>query len=109
MPEERRLVFAGRSKDDLMAFPASARRNAGHQLRRVQEGKEPADWKPMKTVGAGVAEIRIQDEAGAFRVIYIAKLEDAIHVLHCFQKQSQKTSPRDLAIATARYRLLAKR
>lgn len=109
MPGERRLEFLGRSREDLMDFPASARQDAGRQLQRVQQGKEPNDWKPMKSIGAGVAEIRIQDEAGAFRVIYIAKLEDAVFVLHCFQKKSQKTSQRDLDVASARLRSLARR
>jgi phage-related protein len=109
MPGERRLEFLGRSREDLTDFPISARQDAGRQLRRVQQGKEPFDWKPMKTIGPGVAEIRIHDEAGAFRVIYVAKFEDAIYVLHCFQKKTQKTSQREIDLATSRFRLLARR
>lgn len=92
-----------------MAFPLSARQDAGRQLRRIQQGKEPLDWKPMKSIGAGVAEVRIQDEAGAFRVIYIAKFEDAVFVLHCFQKKSQKTGQRDLDLAASRLRSIIRR
>ena len=62
----------------------------------------------MKTIGAGVAEIRIADAAGAFRVIYIARLEEAVYVLHCFAKKQQKTSKSDLDLATARYRSLVR-
>jgi len=109
MPGERRLEFVGRSKEDLMAFPVTARQDAGRQLRRLQQGKEPVDWKPMKSIGSGVAEIRIQDAAGAFRVIYIAKLEDVVFVLHCFQKKSQRTSQRDLDLAASRLRSVARR
>lgn len=109
MPGERRIEFLGRSREDLMDFPVSARQDAGRQLRRLQQGKVPLDWKPMKSIGPGVAEIRIHDEAGAFRVIYVARLEDAIYVLHCFQKKSQKTSQRDLDLATSRFRRLAGR
>ena len=65
---------------------------------------EPYDWKPMKTVGPGVSEIRVRATSGAFRVIYIAKLKDAVYVLHCFEKKSQKTSLADLRVAKARYK-----
>ncbi len=62
----------------------------------------------MKTVGTGVNEIRIHDASGAFRVIYIAKLKDAIYVLHCFEKKSQKTARSDLDLATRRYKQLVR-
>lgn len=93
---------------DLRSFPVGAKREAGYQLDRVQNGHEPADWKPMKTIGPGVREIRLRDKGGAFRVIYVAKFEDAIFVLHCFQKKTQKTSKTDLDIAERRFRDLCK-
>ncbi len=99
----KRLRFRGSALDDLRAFPTTARREAGYQLDRIQQGLEPSDWKPMPTVGKGVQEIRIRDEAGAFRVIFVAKFSDAIHVLHCFQKKTQKTSKADLDLASKRY------
>jgi phage-related protein len=98
------VEFVGSSLDDLRAFPLSARREAGHQIDQVQNGGEPDDWKPMKTVGPGVREIRIRDEAGAFRVIYLAKFADTVYVLHCFQKKTEKTSKADLDLAAKRYR-----
>ncbi len=82
----------------LKKFPATAKREAGHQLDRVQRGLDPMDWKPMKTIGQGVREIRIQDE-GQYRVIYIATFGNRVYVLHAFQKKSQKTSKRDLEAA----------
>lgn len=97
------LMFLGNAIDDLRAFPNSARREAGYQLDKVQHGQTPTDWKPMATIGKGVQEIRIRDEAGAFRVIYIAKLADAVYVLHCFQKKTQKTNRTDLDLAAKRY------
>lgn len=100
----RPLRFAGRSFDDLMSFPPDVRQNAGRQLRLVQLGEEPSDWKPMKTIGPGVSEIRLRSRSGAYRVICIAKLKDAVHVLHCFEKKSQKTDQRDLDLAAARLR-----
>jgi phage-related protein len=60
----------------------------------------------MSTVGQGVQEIRIRDTAGAFRMIYVAKFADAIYVLHCFQKKTQKTGKVDLDLASRRYREL---
>jgi len=60
----------------------------------------------MKGVGQGVKEIRIRDETGAFRVIYVAKFADAIYVLHCFQKKTRATSKGDVDVATKRYRAL---
>ncbi len=63
----------------------------------------------MKTIGPGVREIRIRDAAGAFRVIYIATIAEAIYVLHAFQKASQTTSKRDLRLAAARLKELMRR
>jgi phage-related protein len=102
------VEFRGNSLDDLRAFPLEARREAGHQIDQVQNGQDPDDWKPMNTVGKGVKEIRIRDRAGAFRVIYIAKFADAVYVLHCFQKKTQKTGKGDLDLAAKRYRDLLK-
>ena len=100
--------FRGSSLDDLRAFPLAAKREAGHQLDQVQHGQEPDDWKPMNTIGQGVREIRIRDAAGAFRIIYVAKLADAVHVLHCFQKKTAKTRKADLDLAVMRFRDLRK-
>lgn len=100
------ISFHGDSLDALRAFPETAKRNVGFQLEQVQRGEMPADFKPMASVGAGAFEIRIRDAAGAFRVIYVAKLEDAVHVLHAFQKKTQQTAAADLETARKRYREL---
>lgn len=102
------VEFVGTALDDLRTFPLSARRNAGHQIDQVQRGLEPDDWKPMATIGQGVREIRIYDDSGAFRVIYVAKLADAVYVLHCFQKKTAKTGRPELDLAIKRYRSLLK-
>jgi len=104
MTVSKSVAFRGSCLDDLRAFPLAAKREAGHQLDQVQNGQEPDDWKPMNIVGQGVKEIRIRDTAGAFRVIYVAKFADAVYVLHCFQKKTQKTSKADLDLASNRYR-----
>lgn len=103
------IEFRGSSLDDLRNFPQDARREAGLQLDRVQRGLEPDDWKPMKAVGTGAREIRLSDTDGAFRIIYVAKFEDAIFVLHCFQKKTQKTAQPDIDLAKERYKELLRR
>ena len=100
------IRFVGPSLDALREFPNDARREAGYQLDKVQHGMEPADWKPMANIGEGVKEIRIRDETGAFRVVYVAKLVDAVYVLHCFQKKTQRTSQSDLELARKRFKEL---
>ncbi|MDD3519188.1 MAG: type II toxin-antitoxin system RelE/ParE family toxin, partial [Chromatiales bacterium] len=78
----KRVRFCGNSLEALRSFPATAKNEAGHQIDRVQCGLDPEDWKPMPSIGAGVREIRIRDQAGAFRVIYLATVKDAVCVLH---------------------------
>ena len=102
------IAFCGSSLDDLRDFPQSAKQEAGYQLDKVQKGLLPDDFKPMTSIGNGVTEIRIWDEAGTFRVVYVAKFEEAIYVLHCFQKKTQQTSPKDVQLATKRYKELLK-
>ena len=100
------VSFLGDSLDEIRSFPVSVRRTVGYQIERVQRGLDPDDWKPMKTVGPGVREIRVRESSGAFRVIYIATLANAVYVLHAFQKKSQTTSKRDLELATERWKRL---
>jgi phage-related protein len=97
------LNFVGSSLDDLRNFPDEARRAAGFELRTVQNGLEPSDWKPMQVIGPGVKEIRIH-VLGEWRVIYVAKLRDVVYMLHAFQKKTQKTSRHDIDLARRRYK-----
>jgi len=108
MDGEKQIRWVGSAYNDLLAFPRDARKEAGFQLGKVQAGLEPTDWKPLDSVGAGTREIRIRDASGAYRVMYVAKFEEAIYVLHCFQKKTQATSKQDQAIAAARYRAVAR-
>jgi phage-related protein len=97
------LKFVGSSLDDLRNFPDEARRGAGFELRAVQNGFEPSDWRPMRAVGPGVKEIRLH-VLGEWRVVYVATLNDAVYVLHAFQKKSRKTSREDIDLVRHRYR-----
>ena len=102
------IAFVGGALDDLRDFPPDACREAGYQLDNVQRGLDPDDWKPMASIGLGVREIRVRDNVGAFRVVYIARLPDAIYVLHAFQKKTQQTAQRDLDLAAIRFKQINK-
>lgn len=101
------IHWHGSSLSDLCSFPAEARREAGFQLDKVQHGYEPSDWKYVSGWGSGTIEIRLHGNDAEFRVVYVAKFADAIHVLHCFVKKTQQTSQRDIAIIKARYKTAA--
>ncbi|MGF6295960.1 type II toxin-antitoxin system RelE/ParE family toxin [Paraburkholderia youngii] len=106
MEQEKEIRWLGSSYRDLLAFPTEARRLAGFQLHKIQSGLDPDDWKPFESIGAGTREIRIRDEDGIFRVMYVTKYAKALYVLHCFQKKTQKLGPRDRKIAETRYRAI---
>jgi phage-related protein len=78
------VICLGSARDDLKRFPRDARTRAGFELYRLQQGLEPRDWKPMTSVGRGVAEIRVR-VGREFRVLYVAKFAEAIYVLHAFE------------------------
>lgn len=97
------LIFLGSSLDDLRNFPDEVRKAAGFELYSVQCGLTPRDWKPMAAIGRGVKEIRIH-VMGEWRILYVAKFEHAVYVLHSFQKKGQKTNQQDIEIARKRYK-----
>jgi phage-related protein len=102
---DKPLAWVGTARRDVRAFPADARRRCGFQLRRVQHGLDPDDWKAMTSVGPGVREIRIRTEL-AHRVFYVATFDEAIYVLHAFEKRTPKTAAADLRLGRDRYRAL---
>ena len=102
----KKLAFLDTSLDDLRAFPESSRQEIGYQLDRIQQGLNPYDWKPFSTIGPGVREIRTRDADGIYRVMYVAKFEEAVYVLHCFQNKTQTTSQSDIDLAKRRYKEL---
>ena len=102
------IRFLGDSLKYLREFPQEARHDAGYQLDKVQRGEQPTNFKTMPTIGAGVEELRIRDDAGAFRVIDTARRSDAVYVLHAFQKKSQTTAKRDIDLARIRFAELPK-
>jgi phage-related protein len=99
---EKPIVWCGSALDTVRAFPDAARQTAGRQLRKLQEKELPSDWKPMASVGRGVIEVRIHAES-EYRLIVIANFDDAVYVLHAFDKKSRKTARHDIALARRRY------
>ena len=99
-------MFLGSSQDDLRAMQVPVRHAMGMELMRVQFGGEPADFKPMPSVGPGAYEVRLREANGAWRMFYVAKFAEAVYVLHAFQKKAQKTARADLDLAARRYKLI---
>jgi phage-related protein len=97
------ICFLGNSLKCIREFPQDVRHDAGYQLDKIQRGQQPDDFKPMPSIGKGVEELRIWDDAGTFRVVYTARLADTVFVLHAFQKKTQATSKRDIEIAKERF------
>ena len=102
------VCFLGDSLECLRDFPEDARHDAGYQLDKVQRGEQPHDFKPMPGVGKGVEEIRVTDERGVYRVIYLARRAEAVYVLHAFQKKTRATSKRDIETARSRFEQLSR-
>jgi phage-related protein len=99
----KQLYFIGDSAKRLRAFNKDARQDAGFQLDKVQRGEHPDDFKPMPSIGKGVEEIRIWDESGTYRIIYTARVKNAVYVLHAFQKKTQATAKSDIDVIKTRF------
>ena len=98
----KKVVFMGDSLARIRAFPTDARQDAGFQIDKVQREEKPDDWKPMKTIGPGVREIRIKNAGGQYRVIYLMSQGNAVYVLHAFPKKTQQTRKSDIDLARTR-------
>jgi phage-related protein len=95
------VEWVGSALADLREFSDAAQYELGGELWRVQTGRAPVDFKPMPTIGAGVFEIRVHTGT-EYRLVYIAKFEEAVYVLHTFEKRSRKTARRDVEVAQRR-------
>lgn len=106
---DKEIIWIGSSYKDLLDFPSEALKDAGKSLRKIQNDLDPDDWKPFATIGAGANEIRTTDKNKQLRVFYVAKFAEALYVLHCFPKTTEKTSKHDVAIGKDRYKGMVKR
>lgn len=104
----RTVVFEGNTLEIIRRFPDDARLRTGYELDRVQRGKSPENWKPFSSVGQGVREIRIQ-VGRQFRIMYLVKFENKVHVLHVFEKKTQKTRNSDIETAKSRLKEVIRR
>jgi phage-related protein len=106
---EKALVWIGSSKKDLMALPLLVRKFFGHALNFAQNGERHDAAKVLKGFGgAGVLEVVEDDASGTYRAVYTVKFDEAVFVLHCFQKKSKSgigTPQKDME--TIRIRLKA--
>lgn len=103
------IHWHGDSLDVIREFPRSVRTDVGSELYLLQLGEKPLHCKPFASVGRGVWEIRVKDESGAFRVFYVVRRRDGIHVLHAFQKKTQRSRKSDIELGKARYRELQRK
>lgn len=99
------VEWVGDTRATVRAFPRAARIQVGRELFRVQLGEDPLDWKPMRAVGQGACEIRVR-AGNHYRLVYVAKFQEAIYVLHAFTKKSQATRLQDIRTARDRYRAM---
>ena len=96
-PPLKPVRYVGRALKELNRFPDTEREDALYQIRRVRQGKMPMDFDSMQSVGPGTYEIRLDGDGLTYRVFYVAKFEEAVYVLHCFNKKSRhgKATPRE--------------
>ena len=99
---DKPIYWIGTSREDIARFTPDAKIKAGFQLRAVQRGDFPTDFKPMSVVGKGVKEIRIKT-GEAYCIFYVARFSEAVYVLHAFNKKTQKTSKKDIETGKQRY------
>ena len=103
------IAWEGDSRDVLQSFPDDVKQNLGFQLWQLQRGERPKDYRPLQSIGAGVFELRDQDQRAWYRVVYLSRIEDVIHVLHCFEKKSREMPRREFETAKRRLKLVKAR
>jgi phage-related protein len=107
--EHATVVWEGNSREALLSFPDEVRQNIGFQLWQLQQGEQPMDYRPLPSIGMGVYELREQDERGWYRVVYLSRINNVIHVLHCFEKKSREMPRKDFETAVRRLKAVKAR
>ena len=102
----KEVHWHGDSLEAVRDFPRSVKIDIGSELHLLQLGEQPLHSKPIASVGRGVWEIRVKDTSGVFRAFYVVRRHDGIHVLHAFQKKTQKTRKSDIESGKSRLREL---
>jgi len=115
MPSKERPTIAsisweGDSWKVLKSWPKPIQWDFGNSLREMQYGRSARlNVRPMSSIGPGVFELKDSDEKTWYRMIYLARIEETIYVLHCFEKDSAKTERKDLSTAQNRLSQLRQR
>jgi phage-related protein len=102
LAKEAAIAWEGDSLDVISGFPVGVKQNLGHQLRLLQRGERPTDYRPVTSIGSGVFELREADERAWYRVLYLSRIHDVIYVLHCFEKKSRTLPKNDAKVAQRR-------
>lgn len=108
-PKDAVIAWEGDSRDVISSFPDEAKHNLGFDLRLLQQGQQPTDYRAMSSIGPGVFELRDQDERAWYRVIYLSRIRDVIHVVHCFEKRSRQTPLKEINVARQRLKAVRAR
>jgi phage-related protein len=98
----KKITWLGNTHETIKSYSSNVKQEIGYNLDKVQINLEPIDWKPLSSVGSGVKEIRIHEE-NKYRVLYVAKFEESVYVLHAFVKKTEQTLKRDIDLAKRRY------
>ena len=103
------LAWIGSSQKDLKSFPEGVRKDVGYALYLAQTGDKHDAAKVLKGFGgAGVLEVVDDHDGNTFRAVYTVRFEDAVYVLHAFQKKSKKgaaTPKKDIDLIRRRLQL----
>jgi phage-related protein len=107
--EYARVVWEGNTREILQSFPDAVRQNLGFELWQLQQGERPSDYRPLPSIGAGVYELRDEDDRAWYRVIYLSRTHDVIYVLHCFEKKGREMPRREFEMARRRLKAVKAR
>jgi phage-related protein len=108
-PKDAAIAWEGNSKEVISSFPDEAKHNLGFDLRLLQQGQQPTDYRAMSSIGPGVFELRDQDVRAWYRVIYLSRIHDVIHVPHCFEKRSRQTPLKEINVSRQRLKAVRAR
>jgi phage-related protein len=103
------IVWEGDSREVLQAFPERVRQNLGFELWQLQQGESPRDYRPLPSIGTGVFELRDQDQRAWYRLVYLSRINNVIHVLHCFEKKSRQMPRKEFEKAKQRLKAVKAR
>ncbi len=103
------VVWEGDAREIRKSFPREVKHNFGFEIWQLQQGEQPGGYRSLPSIGAGVFELRDQDEGAWYRVVYLSRIKGVIYVLHCFEKKSREMPRRDFEKAKQRLKAVKAR